>query len=405
VYVDTVVFAPRQCVPMFTTDHTKSDESTMPHNPCFVHRTPFDQSMQYPSLQNGHESSLLTLYPNHMPSMLFLGRKDQGKPPGPRLPVELLFRVTQHMEKRDARSLATGCKSWQNPAESIIWETVSLALGASWEERCLGGEDSRAEVNLGPADMTVTRRDETLADTPVDATSTWPAHCAEMERRVKEIEDAFSSRPQRARYVRRLILEPANRVWDGIVDQMWPTIEHLELDLFGLTGGGQQEAAKLVAQLCDNLRRMGPSGRLRVIELKLSGDHSEDVITTLLRLAPNLTGLFLRQVPDDSRQMERIDPKKWSGITVHSLKRIDWTLQCDQLAPLVGHLIKQAPLLEDFRFKDDFWGEDEFTTLVFKSLAKVQTLRRMTWHAVAIRDPLRHFRRWVRKSGGARTAG
>jgi hypothetical protein len=313
--------------------------------------------------------------------------------------------VTQHMEKRDARSLATGCKSWQNPAESIIWETVSLALGASWEERCLGGEDSRAEVNLGPADMTVTRRDETLADTPVDATSTWPAHCAEMERRVKEIEDAFSSRPQRARYVRRLILEPANRVWDGIVDQMWPTIEHLELDLFGLTGGGQQEAAKLVAQLCDNLRRMGPSGRLRVIELKLSGDHSEDVITTLLRLAPNLTGLFLRQVPDDSRQMERIDPKKWSGITVHSLKRIDWTLQCDQLAPLVGHLIKQAPLLEDFRFKDDFWGEDEFTTLVFKSLAKVQTLRRMTWHAVAIRDPLRHFRRWVRKSGGARTAG
>lgn len=328
-----------------------------------------------------------------MPSMLFRSRKDRGKPPGPclPLPVELVLGVTQHMEKSDAHSLATVCRSWQGPAESVIWETVSLALGVSWDERCLGGEDSRAEVSLGPGDMTVTRRDETLADTPVDARLTWPAHCAEMERRVKEIEGAFSSRPQRAKHVRRLILEPTSRVWDGIVEQMWPSIERLELDLFGITGGGQQEAAKLVEQMCDNLRRMGPSGRLRVIELKLSGERSEDVITTLLRLAPNLTGLYLRQVPDDSPQMDKINPDKWSGITVNSLKRIDWTLQCCQLAPLVDHLIKQAPCLEDFRFEDDNWGEDELTTGAFKSLAEVQTLRRMRWHAVALRDLFRHF--------------
>jgi hypothetical protein len=61
--------------------------------------------------------------------------KDSPKSSKPRLdglPVEILLRIVQHMDKRDAPSVARVCKSLVDPGESVIWRTVSLALGQSW---------------------------------------------------------------------------------------------------------------------------------------------------------------------------------------------------------------------------------------------------------------------------------
>jgi hypothetical protein len=204
-----------------------------------------------------------------------------------------------------------------------------------------------------------------------------------MENRLELVEKALKSRPQRVKHVRKLIVEPTPRVWKRlfrVVGQVWPTLEHLEIDMFGMVKGGQREVQVMCDRLCDQLRQLKPNHHLRIIELKLVGQRSEDIVAQLLRLAPKLEDLSLRQTPADMPPLKTTIPEKWSTITLDSLKRIVWFRQQDQLRPLVDRLLAQAPRLEEFRLQDKLsYGSGRNT--VASALRAIPTLRRLVWES------------------------
>lgn len=311
-----------------------------------------------------------------------------------RLPAELYLLILRHLSKRDCANLALVCKSLQDVGESVVWRRVSLALGKSWDEEFLEqldfGDDLaavRTRAKDQPEDA-VARRKERSHWVPSSPLASWEDHCARMTDRVTKVEEAFNSRPERARHVRRLVFEPSPRLMarsKKIVAAVWGNLEHLEVESFGVLAAGKTSAMACIKKMYDMFANMGIVNMclsLRTLDVKLVGDHSQidDQLATILHIAPGLTTLNLQAPTEWTVPPNHLLSEKWKTLTrFHHLESITWCRNYSQLAVYVNNLVKRSPELTTFKIENQLNVPDLPFPAVVKELAQAKGLRRLVW--------------------------
>jgi hypothetical protein len=321
-----------------------------------------------------------------------------------RLPAELYLLILRHLSKRDAANLALVCKSLQDVGESVVWRRVSLALGKSWDEFYL--EEIEFGVDLATIRLKAKdepehaglRRKERSHWVPSAPLASWEDHCARMTDRVTRVEQAFKSRPERARHVRRLVFEPSPRLMarsEKIVAAVWGNLEHLEVESFGVLAAGKRSAMACIKKMYDMFAKMGVGMclGLRTLDVKLVGDHSQidDQLSTLLYLAPSLTTLNLQAPTEWTEPPNHLISKKWKTLTkFHHLESITWCRNYSQLAVYVDNLVKRSPNLTSFKIENEMNVPDLPFPAVVRELAKAKSLRRLVWDNRDDLSPRKH---------------
>lgn len=321
-----------------------------------------------------------------------------------RLPAELTLRIAQHLERSDARNLATVCRSLQDAGESVVWREVSLTPGRNWDMASLvplesNGEDEFARDSC-MEELNDLRRDEQLSWEHEGRSPSSPQRYQDVDEdeRVDRLETALRSRPARIKHIRRLTLDLSpyfyrleQRFGFG---EVLTNIEELDLNIYGPKppDQDQQKAQRLSRYFCSFLKKKGDrsSGRLRKVELRLSGSPhiAEKIVAELFRLAPNITELSLGGTPGIMAPIGKIHPEWWSKSDLTSLKTLFWVRSGNQLAVLVEHLFQEAPNIEETDIRNMLL-EEMFNTEchdapppppgVLKALAKAPSLLRLRW--------------------------
>jgi hypothetical protein len=321
-----------------------------------------------------------------------------------RLPAELYLLILRHLSKRDGANLALVCKSLQDVGESLVWRRVSLALGKSWDEEFLEqldfGDDLESVRTRAKdqAEDAISRRKERSHWVPSSPLASWEDHCARMTDRVTKVEQAFKSRPERARHVRRLVFEPSPHLMarsKKIVAAVWGNLEHLEVESCGVLAAGQRSAMACIKKMYDMFAKMGVGMclGLRTLDVKLVGDHSQidDQLSTLLYLAPSLTTLNLQAPTEWTEPPNHLISKKWKTLTrFHHLESITWCRNYSQLAVYVDNLVKRSPELTTFKIENQLNVPDLPFPAVVKELAKSKSLRRLVWDNRDDLSPRKH---------------
>ena len=179
-----------------------------------------------------------------------------ARPAIERLPHELRKYISKFVDRADAFYLARVSSGWQDPAEAIIWRSL------------------------------------TISDTP----SPWePPDETDSAHRYADISAAFQTRSERATYVKELLIRPVHSLLNECKEIIRLVSPHLErLAILGEDYDWSDERLQVwtTDRVCAALPLLRPALRLKQMRIS-TGMEWEQAIKGCLRFAPNLEEIGL----------------------------------------------------------------------------------------------------------------